>query len=87
MRQAAYSNGVRWRLSQYYNLNYDNRARRGEYWSVSEENRDNITVSWQCCPQAVCQELEYKLFEKYGKGPWAHRAPKFCTDDRWKLLI
>ena len=85
--RAAYSNGVRWRLSQYYNLNYDNRARCGEYWSVSEENRDNITVSWQCCPQAVCQELEYKLFEKYGKGPWAHRAPKFCTDDRWKLLI
>ncbi len=85
--RAAYGQGVKWRFTQYYNLNYDNKARNGDCWSVSKENRDRVTVSWQCCPAAVCQELEYKLFRKYGKGPWAERAPAYCKNDRWELLI
>lgn len=79
--------GVRWRLKQYYDLNYDDRARNGEYWSVSPDNKDKIVVSWQCCPISKCNELEYKLFQKYGKGPWALRAPANCQDDTWDLLI
>lgn len=79
--------GVVWRLRQYYNLNYDDRARAGEYWSVNLKNRDKITVSWQCCPVSKCHELEYKLFKKYGKGQWAHRAPNSCLEDSWELLI
>lgn len=79
--------GIVWRLRQYYNLNYDDRARAGDYWSVNAENRDRITVSWQCCPVSKCHELEYKLFKKYGKGLWAKRAPIACSDDSWELLI
>lgn len=79
--------GVAWRLRQYYNLCYDDRSRKGECWSVNSGNRDKITVSWQCCPVSKCHELEYKLFKKYGKGPWAHRAPISCGQDSWKLLI
>lgn len=84
---ATYSQGLRWRFTQYYNLNYDDRARSGEYWSVSPDNRDDIEVSWQACPKRVCDELEYKLFRKYGKGPWAKRAPSSLATDEWKLLI
>lgn len=85
--RASYSQGVPWRLRQYYNLNYDDRARGGEHWSVSRENRDRVSVSWQCCPPSKCHELEYKLFRKYGKGPWANRAPDYCAEDSWRLLI
>lgn len=85
--RASYSGGVSWRLRQYYNLNYDNRARMGDYWSVSPQNRNNIMVSWQCCPPSKCHELEYKLFKKYGKGAWAQRAPVSCDTDSWALLI
>ena len=85
--RASYSGGVAWRLRQYYNLNYDDRARIGDYWSVSQENRDRVMVSWQCCPASKCHELEYKLFQKYGKGAWAHRAPVACNTNSWDLLI
>ena len=85
--RAAYGQGVRWRLVQYYNLNYDDRARKGDYWSISKENRDDVYVSWQCCPVSKCKELEYKLFKKYGKGQWAKRGPASCESDTWKLLI
>lgn len=85
--RASYSGGVSWRLRQYYNLNYDDRARMGDYWSISPNNRDNIMVSWQCCPPSKCHELEYKLFQKYGKGAWAQRAPASCDTDSWELLI
>ncbi len=84
---ASYGQGIRWRFTQYYNLNYDNKARCGDYWSVSPENRDSITVAWQACPPRVCNELEYKLFKKYGKGPWAKRAPVASYTNEWKLLI
>ena len=85
--RASYSGGVAWRLRQYYNLNYDARAQNGDHWSVTKENRDNVTVSWQCCPASKCNELEYKLFQKYGKGEWAQRAPVSCPTDSWALLI
>lgn len=79
--------GIAWRLRQYYNLSYDNRARLGDHWSVNKQNRDQVTVSWQCCPISKCRELEYKLFQKYGKGPWTQRAPLPCEKDSWRLLI
>lgn len=85
--RAAYGQGVRWRLTQYYNLNYDARAQKGDHWSVNERNRDSVRVSWQCCPASACQELEYKLFKKYGKGEWAQRAPQSCGTNSWELLI
>lgn len=85
--RAAYGQGIKWRFTQYYNLNYDDKARQGDYWSVSPENRDLIVVSWQVCPVSKCKELEFKLFEKYGKGPWGLRVPRFCKDDTWDLLI
>ncbi len=85
--RAAYGQGIHWRFQQYYSLKYDNRARNGDYWSVSPENRDRVTVAWQCCPVSKCKELEYKLFRKYGKGLWAIRAPESCSSDTWELLI
>ena len=84
---ATYSQGLQWRFTQYYNLKYDDRARDGEYWSVSPDNRDDVKVSWQACPKRGCDELEYKLFRKYGKGPWAKRAPSSLATDEWELLI
>ena len=85
---ATYGQGIRWRFVQYYNLNYDDKARDGDYWSVSPQNRDSVTVAWQACPQRVCNELEYKLFQKYGKGEWAKRAPRSsATGSEWELLI
>lgn len=66
--RAAYAKGIRWRMQQYYSLKYDGRAQHGDCWAVDENNRDRVMVSWQCCPVAVCKELEYKLFQKYGKG-------------------
>lgn len=85
--RAAYGQGIKWRFTQYYNLNYDKRARNKEYWSITPNNRDDVVVSWQCCPASKCGELEYKLFKKYGKGPWAKRAPNSCSADTWELLI
>ena len=85
--RAAYGQGVAWRLRQYYGLKYDNPSRAGQYWSVNEENRDMVTVSWQCCPVCKCEELESKLFQKYGKGDWARRAPIYTGSDTWELLI
>lgn len=85
--RAAYCQGLRWRFTQYYNLNYDDRARNGDCWSVNLSNRDSIIVSWQACPVSKCKELEYKLFKKYGKGPWGLRAPNSCNVDTWELLI
>lgn len=85
--RAVYAQGIRWRFTQYYNLNYDDRARNKDYWSVSPDNRDNILVSWQACPVSQCEELEAKLFQKYGKGDWARRAPSVSGRGNWPLLI
>ena len=48
---------------------------------------DDIVVFWQTCPQRVCDEIEYKLFRKYGKWPWARRAPRSLNTDEWRVLI
>lgn len=85
--RSSQAGGVRKRLLEYYRLDYDKRAKVGDYWAVNEANRDDVVVSWQCCPISKCHELEYKLFKKYGKGPWAHRAPASCPEDTWELLI
>lgn len=85
--RAAYGQGIHWRFQQYYSLNYDDKARQHDYWSISPANRDSVMVSWQCCPVSKCKELEYKLFQKYGKGPWGLRAPQNCSEDSWELLI
>ena len=85
--RSSQNGGVKKRLLEYYGLRYDDRARDGDYWSVSPENREDVVVSWQCCPISKCHELEYKLFKKYGKGPWALRAPNACNEDSWELLI
>ncbi len=85
--RASFGQGVAWRLRQYYNLKYDNSSRAGDYWSINKENRDRVTVSWQCCPACKCDELESKLFQKYGKGDWAKRAPVYTSEDTWELLI
>ena len=62
-------------------------ARRGNYQSISPENRDRVKVTQQACPKRVCDELEYKLFKKYGKGRWAKRAQATLATDEWELLI
>ena len=62
-------------------------SRRGNYQSISPENRDRVKVTQQACPKRVCDELEYKLFSKYGKGRWAKRAPAKLATDEWELLI
>lgn len=85
--RAVYSAGVRWRLQQYYNLKYDGRAQHGDQWSVTSANRNQVRVSWQCCPESKCKELEAKLFHKYGKGPWGLRAPGLTQEDTWPLRI
>ena len=85
--RAAFAPGIRWRFQQYYNLKYDKRAQHGDHWAINEENRDRVIVSWQCCPASKVSQLEYKLFRKYGKGPWASRAPASCSGDDWDLLI
>ncbi|MBE6912735.1 MAG: hypothetical protein E7473_09440 [Ruminococcaceae bacterium] len=85
--RSSQNGGVRKRLQEYYGLRYDKRAQTGEHWAVSYENRDDVLVSWQCCPISKCNELEYKLFRKYGKGPWAHNAPNYTGSDTWELLI
>ena len=74
--------GVAQRMNQYYNLN----QACGLNKYINMKNRDQITVEWQDCPRGKCNELESKLFRKYGKGPWAERAPH-STDDTWDLLI
>ena len=85
--RSAQFGGVKKRLMEYYRLDYDIRAKSGDYWAVNESNRDSVVVSWQCCPVSKCHELEYKLFKKYGKGPWAQRSPVACFEDSWELLI
>lgn len=84
--RVVYKNGLKWRFTQYYNLNYDAKAQKGIYSSVSPENRGRVLVSWQLCPKSKSRELESKLFDKYGKGGWAKRRPH-CNKDTWTLII
>lgn len=84
--RVVYCGGLKWRFTQYYNLNYDSKAQKGDYSSITPQNRDDILVSWQTCPINKCRELESKLFSKYGKGPWAKRRP-YCDKNTWELVI
>lgn len=73
--------GVSKRMGQYYNLN-----KYCGLKEITESNRDGVSVVWQDCPVSKCNELESKLFRKYGKGEWAKRSPH-SNDDTWTLLI
>lgn len=73
--------GTRKRMQQYYGMNKYCGLRE-----ITEANRDLITVEWQDCPISKCNELESKLYAKYGKGEFAHRSPH-KTADTWELLI
>ena len=66
--------GVQKRMQQYYGLN----EHCGLNEFINKGNRDNINVTFQHCPVDKCEELESKLFDKYGGVeymPWAKRRP------------
>lgn len=70
--------GVQKRMQQYYGLNPYCGLKH-----ITIENRDMITVTWQHCPIDKCNELESKLFDKYGgveSMPWAERRPHSNND-------
>ena len=77
--------GVQKRMQQYYGLN----SYCGLNKHINENNRDNITVTFQTCNSDQCNELESKLFDKYGSVsnmPWATRRPH-STQNTCQLLI
>jgi hypothetical protein len=66
--------GVQKRMQQYYGLN----TSCGLSY-ITGANRDSINITFQHCPVAKCNELESKLFDKYGgveNMPWAKRRPQ-----------
>lgn len=66
--------GIQKRMQQYYGLN----KCCGLNQYIDERNRDRIIVTYQTCHPNECEELESKLFEKYGyvqAMPWAKRQP------------
>lgn len=77
--------GVQKRMQQYYGLNSS--CGLNEY--INEKNRENIFVTFQHCPKEKCEELESKLFDKYGdveNMPWAKRRPH-CNQNTYPLKI
>ncbi|MBU3188775.1 hypothetical protein K9O30_06320 [Clostridium bowmanii] len=77
--------GVQKRMQQYYGLN----TACGLNKHINNENRDRITIAWQHCSTDKCNELESKLFNKYGgvqNMPWAERRPN-CSNDSVSLKI
>ena len=71
--------GVQKRMQQYYGLN----PYCGLNAYINENNRNRITVDYQLCNIAQCDELESKLFDKYGPMsamPWAQRRPHSSAD-------
>jgi hypothetical protein len=77
--------GIQKRMQQYYGLN----SYCGLNSHINQSNRDSIRISFQTCNVTDCNELESKLFDKYGKIsslPWASRRPH-CSTDNCKLLI
>ncbi len=69
--------GIQKKMQQYYRLN----TTSGLNKYINETNRDQIQVTWQKCPAEKCDELEAKLFDKYGKkAPWAERRPRTNRD-------
>lgn len=66
--------GIQKRMQQYYNLN----PHCGLNCHITPSNRERIQVTYQTCPVNACEELESKLFDKYGPVsalPWATRRP------------
>ncbi|MBE6738045.1 MAG: hypothetical protein IKB72_05050 [Ruminococcus sp.] len=77
--------GIQKRMQQYYDLNPFCGLNR----HINKENRDSISVTYQTCLPSACEELESKLFDKYGPihlMPWATRRPN-CTQNQYTLLI
>ncbi len=77
--------GIQKRMQQYYSGN----PWCGLNHCITEHNREQVTVTYQCCPAAACRELESKLFDKYGPVtvlPWAQRRPH-CSDNKYVLQI
>ncbi len=77
--------GIQKRMQQYYGLN----AHCGLNKFITKANRDDIFVSYQTCLEDACEELETKLFNKYGPisvMPWAERRPN-CNSDNYVLKI
>ena len=77
--------GIQKRMQQYYGLN----EYCGLNCHINKNNRDKIDVSYQLCGTNQCDELESKLFDKYGEPgalPWAQRRPH-CNRDTCKLYI
>ena len=71
--------GIQKRMQQYYGLN----GYCGLNCRINTVNRDKITVSYQLCSASQCEELESKLFDKYGSPgalPWAQRRPHSSAD-------
>ena len=66
--------GIQKRMQQYYGLN----SHCGLNCHITSFNRDHILVTYQLCPEEACEELESKLFDKYGpisNLPWAKKRP------------
>lgn len=77
--------GIQKRMQQYYGLN----SYCGLNRHINEANRDRISVTYQTCSSDDCDELESKLFKKYGTAaamPWAVRQPHKTTNSA-DLLI
>lgn len=77
--------GVQKRMQQYYGLN----PSCGLNKHINDKNRDKIIVTFQHCPKEKCEELESKLFDKYGdvaSMPWAERRPH-CNQNTYPLKI
>lgn len=71
--------GIQKRMQQYYGLN----KYCGLNQFINEMNRDSIYATYQTCNYDECEELESKLFRKYGTAvqmPWATRQPHKTTD-------
>lgn len=77
--------GIQKRMQQYYGRN----PYCGLNCFITDSNKDRIRVSYQVCPYDACEELESKLFDKYGPIqalPWATRRPH-SMDNRYTLFI
>lgn len=77
--------GIQKRMQQYYGLN----RHCGLNQHIDGKNRDKIHVTYQTCSPNECEELESKLFAKYGyvqAMPWAKRQPH-CQANNADLLI
>lgn len=76
------------RLGQYYRIAHDKRAQEGNSQTITLSTRDDVVVDFQHCPLSKITELEARLTDRYGKGPWASRNSSWGNkSETWKLLI